>query len=111
MTFRDYLDSKERLRQAIQETPIASTKYTVKKYCKIRVGESRDERQEVALKPKQSIIVEWRYDDINTPEPVSVILESINPDEEMSVYWTGEKLKSWLSKNAFEELNYDPDFC
>lgn len=109
LTFKDYLESKERLRKAIQETPIASAKYAVKKYCKIRVGESRDTRQEIALKPKQVIVVEWRYTDIKNPEPVSVVLESIGSDE-MPVYWSGEKLKSWLSKNAIEELHFDSDF-
>ena len=103
LTFKDYLDSKERLLLAIQETPIASTQYVVKRYCKIRIGESRTARQEVALKPKQKITVEWRYDDIDNPEPVSVILENVGP-EEKPVYWNGHKLKDWLSKNAFENL-------
>lgn len=103
LTFKEYLDSKDRLRQAIQETPIASTYYVVKKYCKVRIGESRTARQEVALKPKQTIIVEWRYDDIDNPEPVSIILDDINSDEK-PVYWTGQKLKDWLSKNAIEEF-------
>ena len=109
LTFKEYIDSKDRLRKAIQETPIASANYVVKKYCKIRIGESRDARQEIALKPKQIITVEWRYDDINNPEPISVMLESTG-EQENPVYWTGEKLKSWLSKNAFEELHFDSNF-
>lgn len=103
LTFKDYLDSKARLRQAIKETPIASSSYRVKKYCKLRIGESRELREEVALKPKQTIVVEWRYDDIDNPEPLSVILESIGSDSKQ-VYWSGQKLKGWLSKNAIEEL-------
>jgi len=103
LTFKEYLQSKETLRKAIQETPIASTHYVVKKYCKIRLGESRAEREEVALKPKQSIIVEWKYTDINNPEPLSIILDE-NDADERPVYWNGEKLKSWLSKNTIEEF-------
>lgn len=103
LTFKDYLESKERLRQAIKETPIASTTYVVKKYCKVRVGESKDSREEIALKPKQTIVVEWRYTDIDNPEPVSIILEDIS-SEERPVYWNGQKLKDWLSKNAIEEF-------
>lgn len=103
LTFKEYLDSKAKLLEAIQETPVVSSTYVVKKYCKIRLGESKETRQEVALKPKQRIIVEWRYDDIENPEPESVILDDISPDEH-EVYWTGAKLKSWLSKNAVEEL-------
>ena len=95
--------SKEKLRQAIQETPVASSTYVVRKYCKIRVGESRDKRYEVALKPKQHIIVEWRYDDIKNPEPESIVFDDESPNEH-EVYWTGAKLTEWLSKNAVEEI-------
>lgn len=97
------MESKQKLLEAIKETPVASSVYAVKRYCKIRLGESKETRQEVALKPKQRIIVEWRYDDITNPEPISVILDDISSDER-EVYWTGAKLTDWLSKNAYEEL-------
>ncbi len=103
LTFKNYLDSKAKLREAIMKTPIASSSYRVKRYCKIRIGETRNNREEVALKPKQTIIVEWRYDDIDNPEPNSIILESVDSGSK-PVYWSGQKLKSWLSKNAIEEL-------
>ena len=103
LTFKEYMASKNKLRQAIQETPVASSTYLIKKYCKIRVGESRNARYEVALKPKQRIIVEWRYDDIKNPEPESIIFDDVNTDEH-DVYWTGAKLTEWLSKNAVEEI-------
>ena len=103
LTFKEYMASKDKLRQAIAETPVVSTTYMVKKYCKIRIGESKDNREEIALKPKQRVIVEWRYDDIKNPEPESIILDDISP-EEREVYWTGAKLRSWLSKNAVEEI-------
>ena len=103
LTFKEYIESKEKLRRAIQETPVASTYYVVKKYCKIRIGESREYRSEVALKPKQTIIVEWRYDDINNPNPISITLDDIS-QEEKPIYWSGQKLKNWLSKNTIEEF-------
>ena len=103
LTFKEYIASKEKLRQAIAETPVVSTTYVVKKYCKIRVGESTENRQEVPLKPKQRIIVEWRYDDIKNPEPESITLDDLSPNEH-DVYWTGAKLRNWLSKNAVEEI-------
>ena len=104
ITFKEYVDSKKKLLEAVKETPIASLTYVVKRYCKIRIGESKEERQEVALKPRQRIIVEWRYDDINEPEPVSIIFDDIGP-EENDLYWNGHKLSSWLSKNTIEEID------
>jgi len=103
LSFKDYIDSKKKLLEAIKETPIASLTYSVKKYCKIRVGESRDKRYEVALKPTHTLIVEWQYDDIDNPEPVSIIFDDVSTDEH-DVYWNGKKLQEWLSKNAIEEI-------
>lgn len=103
LTFKDYMNSKEKLRQAIAETPVASSTYVVKKYCKLRLGESTETRQEISLKPKQRIVVEWRYDDIKNPEPESISFNDISPDE-YDVYWSGAKLTDWLSKNAVEEI-------
>lgn len=104
ISFKEYVESKRKLLEAVKETPIASLTYSVKKYCKIRVGESKEDRQEIALKPKYKMIVEWRYDDINEPEPVSVIIEDLGP-EEYDIYWNGLKLKEWLNKNAVEEID------
>lgn len=103
LTFKEYVESKAKLRQAIEETPVASSTYIVKKYCKIRVGESKETRYEVSCKPGHHIIVEWRYDDIKNPEPESIIFDDVSPDEH-EVYWKGAKLVTWLSKNAVEEI-------
>jgi hypothetical protein len=103
LTFKEYLDSKNKLRKAIQNTPVASTYYIVKKYCKLRVGDKMNERREIPLKPRQTIIVEWQYDDINDPQPNSVVF-SDSGQEEHPVYWSGRKLQEWLSKNTFEEF-------
>lgn len=103
LTFKQYMESKRKLMEAIKETPIASTTYSIKKYCKIRVGESKETRQEVALKPRHRIIVEWQYDDIKNPEPISIVFDDIS-QEEFDIYWTGAKLNEWLYKNAVEEI-------
>ena len=103
LTFKEYVESKQRLRRAVSETPIASLTYCIKKYCKIRVGETKDDRSEISLKPNQRVIVEWRYDDINNPEPQTIIFEDQGP-EEYPIYWKGSKLKDWLSKNSIEEI-------
>ena len=97
------MESKRKLLEAIKETPIASATYSIKKYCKIRVGESKEARREQALKPRQRVIVEWRYDDIKNPEPISIVFDDIGP-EEHDVYWSGAKLTEWLYKNAVEEI-------
>lgn len=103
LSFKEYVASKKKLLEAIKETPIASLTYMVKRYCKMRVGETREKRYEVALKPNHTIIVEWRYDDVDNPEPISIVFDDISTDEH-EVYWTGKKLTDWLSKNTIEEI-------
>ena len=107
ITFKEYLDSKEKLLKAVTESPIRVATYTVKKYCKIPLGESKEEKEYVALKPKHCIVVEWKYSNPERPEPLSVRFKNIKnilEDDEFSTYWSSEKLQQWLKRNAKEEL-------
>lgn len=105
LSFKEYLESKQQLLQAISESPIQTLSYDVVKYCKLVVGE-KDDKQHIALKPKNQIVVEWKYLDVNsTPEPISIRFENtkdVNESEDYNTYWSGEKLKKWLSKNTTE---------
>lgn len=105
MTFKEYLESKEKLRQAIGETPIQSTTHIVNKYCKIPVGETKEDKQYVSLKPKQKIVVEWRYVDINNPDVNQIQFEDvkdIEPTDSYETFWNNEKFQKWLLKNTRE---------
>lgn len=105
LSFKEYLDSKDKLLQAIQETPVQTIRYDIKKYCRLPIGEKED-KQYVPLKPKQIIIIEWRYDSVfNDPTPVGVrfeMLKEFTEDEQFNTYWSGTRLKKWLSKHAVE---------
>lgn len=107
LTFKQYLESKEQLRRAVQKTPQQVLEYTVKKYCKLSLGESLDEKVQVSLKPKTKIYVEWLYEDIDNPTPVRVLVEedadSGNMDE-YNTYWQGTKLTKWLLSNTRPEI-------
>lgn len=106
LTFKQYLASKEQLREAIKRTPIQSIEYIIKRYCKLTIGESKDARDHVSLKPKQKIIVEWRYDNIKEiPTPMNVTFVGVGTvmeGQEYKVLWNGERLQNWLTKNTTE---------
>ena len=106
LSFKEYLDSKEQLLHAIKESPIQTVAYDVSSYCKLIVGE-KDDKQHISLKPKQTIVVEWEYDDINaTPTPISIRFEKVKEVDELeeyTTYWSGDKLKNWLNKNTSEQ--------
>lgn len=106
LTFREYLDSKEKLREAVAKTPQRTATYNVRKYCKLVVGESKEDKKQIALKPNQKICIEWLYTDVDNPTIVSMVFEGvkeIEPEEQFDTYWEGSKLIKWLNRNATEE--------
>lgn len=107
LTFKEYLNSKEQLREsAVTSTPQQTLSYAVRKYCKLAVGETKSVREYVNLKPKQRIVVEWLYTDIDNPTPINLKFEGVNdvnPDELHPTFWQGTKLMAWLTRNAREE--------
>ena len=108
-TFKQYLESKEKLREAVKNTPQRQAEYSVRKYCKFPVGESKETKEYVSLKPKHKIIVEWLYIDVDNPTPVNVKVESledIDPDQEFATFWSGSKLQKWLIRNARENTTF-----
>lgn len=103
LTFKEYLESKEQLRKAIANTPVSVMEYEVKKYCSLPVGEAEEDKTLVVLKPKQKIIVEWKYDDIDNPSIESIRFEgviTIDEDVEHLTFWNSTKLKKWLARYA-----------
>lgn len=108
LSFKEYLDSKEKLREAVAKVPQRTASYNVRKYCKLIVGESKDAKDQIALKPKQSIIVEWLYTDLDDPTIVSMTFEGVKEvetSEEFTTYWSGAKLLKWLNRNTTEQTN------
>lgn len=105
LTFKEYLDSKEQLREAIRITPKQTVHYTVNKYCKLIVGESKNDKSQINLKPKQIIIVEWLYTDINNPTACTIKFEGVCSTIdtiEYGSYWQSQKLQKWLLRNTHE---------
>jgi len=106
LTFKEYLESKERLLKQLKESPIRTATYNVKRYCRIPVGELKEAKEYIPLKPKQRVVVEWKYEDINsTPDPMSITFKdvnSVNPERKYQTFWTGDRLQKWVDKNARE---------
>ncbi len=103
LTFKEYLQSKQKLREAVQEIPQQKKEYIVTKYCKLVVGESKDEKEQVNLKPNHKIIVEWLYEEIDEPTAVNITFEGVCPEvdtENHSTYWQSYKLQRWLLRNT-----------
>jgi len=103
LSFKQYLASKAQLLEAVQQTPCQTLEYSVRKYCKMPLGETKDSKEYVALKPKQTIIVEWLYITVDNPVPVSIKFSHLE-EEQYETFWSGEKLQNWLTRNARQLL-------
>ena len=106
LTFKEYLESKVKLREAVQNTPQRVARYNVRKYCKLVLGE-KTEKQYVNLKPKQHVLVEWLYDDEDKPTLVGIQFEGVaevDPEDTFDTYRGGERLQKWLLRNTREEI-------
>ena len=107
-TFKQYLESKEQLLKAIENTPVSVIEYEIKKYCSITLGETEEEKVLIGLKPKSKVVVEWRYDNINDPTPECVRIigtKDIDETEKHTTFWPGAKLQKWLARHAKQGEN------
>jgi len=100
LTFKEYLETKERLRESIKITPRQSMVYVVEKYSTLVVGESKESKELIKVKPKQEIIIEWLYLDINKPTLVNVTFNGTPGTNTYKMYWSTRKIQSWLNKNT-----------
>ena len=105
LTFKQYLSSKEKLREAIKNTPVRKAEYIMRKYCKLPVGESKEDKQYIALKPKHKLVVEWNHRELDNPDLVSICFENVDEvpnEEEFKSFWSDERFKKWLLRNTRE---------
>jgi len=105
LTFKQYLASKDQLREAIKQTPVRKAEYVMRKYCKLPVGESKEDKQYIALKPKHKLIVEWNHKELENPDLMSIcgsIQEGVDKTEEFKSFWSDDRFKKWLLRNTRE---------
>ena len=110
LTFKQYLEGKKQLYEAIKNTPTIIVEYQIRNYCAISIGESKENSKVVGLKPKQKIIVQWCYNNIDDPSPDYVKLQgvkNIDSDEQLSVFWPGKKMQRWLIRHTKEIDKHD----
>jgi len=107
LTFKEYIQSKTKLYEAIEKTPQRVALYTLRKYCKLPVNESEENKKHISLKPKQKLSVSWLYEDIDNPKPICINfpdVDNVDPTTKFSSQWKGERLLNWLIRNTFEEI-------
>lgn len=103
LTFKEYLASKDALREAVKQTPKQTSSYKITRYCNFVIGETKEDRSSVNLKPNQTLMIDWLYEDIDNPTAVAVTFDGvkdIDPIDELIPAWTDQKIKKWLIRNT-----------
>jgi hypothetical protein len=99
LTFKQYLESKNQLIEAVQRVPRSISKYRIKKYCTFVVGESEVEKNILSLKPNQHLEIEWIYENIHKPTRGYIKLIDNNVlEEELVTFWDDKKITKWLQR-------------
>jgi hypothetical protein len=99
LSFKQYLESKEQLMNAIKNTPVSVTEYEICKYCSIPVDEA--DVDVVSLRPKNKILIEWLYNDIHNPTPTSIKfkgVKGIDEDEQDNLSLPHIKIQKFLDR-------------
>jgi len=106
LTFKEYIQSKTKLYEAVEKTPKRTALYTIRKYCKLPVGTCKESKEYISLKPKEKLSVAWLYENLDEPTPININfndVKDIDPDSEYAAFWNGARLLNWLMRNAQEE--------
>jgi len=103
LSFKQYLESKEQLRKAVENVPITINEYEVIHYCSLPLGEYEEDKVLVGLKPKQKVVVEWKYDTLDEPTPLNIKIQGaqdIDEGEQFQTFWASNKLQKWLRRHT-----------
>ena len=99
LSFKEYLDTKTRLKEADKVTPKVKHLYEVRKYCKIPLYDGNDTKTYISLKPKDTIEILWEYLTEDTRIPLQLCLTFSN-DEIMTFVWNDSKVSKWVDSTV-----------
>jgi hypothetical protein len=95
-SFKEYLESKELLKLALDEAPKVREIYEIEKYCSVPIVEADGEKEYLKFKPKDLIEILWENtSDTPTPKYFTVLTEGEDPK---TFAWSNAKIKSWIKK-------------
>jgi hypothetical protein len=98
ITFKQYMESKDILKQSLNETPKQTKKYNITTYRTLI-----NELESVSVKPDYQIEVKWDYKNIESPSILNFILYDRDNNKilEKSEFneLVSNKIKKWIDKN------------
>jgi predicted transcriptional regulator len=98
ISFKEYIESKNILRNAAEDSAKIKISYIVNKYCKIPITEDIEDtdKKYIQFKPKDTIEIFWeKHED-------KMIARFLVVNEEYKVYptWTIKKFNNWVDSTC-----------
>lgn len=105
LSFKEYIDSKHKLKTAGDDYPRYFLMYEVSKYCKIPVTENVDDEEKVyvSLKPKDKLSILWEKIDFVRATPKYILLKENGIEKKYYLTWNILKFSNWLKTSTFEK--------
>lgn len=105
INFKQYLESvKSELREAMDSSPqLLEDTHIVQSHCKIRVGEDKDSRETLLLRPSEKLRIFSHILEDNTKIPSHLIVEQskkLDDNHQYPLYWSNKKITEWLNKHT-----------
>ncbi len=108
LTFKQYLEEKEKLVEKIAENPRQTIHHIMRSYKHVDIITENNELIRVKLKPDDVLIVDWLYESPydKFPEPTKVIIEKKNGEKYQGKPKNNKvKFNKWISKYSFPRPN------
>jgi len=109
LSFKEYLESKEALLDAVEKVQKTTIEYEVNKYCTLPINESSGKRA-IKLKPSNKLFINWLCEDKADPIPINITFDNNEEDLETDAeeefdkdkkpVWNNKKLLQWLLHNT-----------
>jgi hypothetical protein len=103
ITFREYFESIQVLKNAVNAVPKKTSNYSLTKYCKLPILEADTNKNYISLKPKDVLEITWEYHNPDSPTPTSIKIISEN-QEKTTIYpaWSHAKFFKWVNNSTNE---------
>lgn len=102
ISFKEYIESKTDLLDAINNVPQKKVTYEVTKYCQLPIGESKEESELIKLKPNQKITINWIQPKTSRFPMLTYLMfeDSMTLDDRYKCPLIENKLAKWLLTNT-----------
>lgn len=105
LSFKEYIESKNKLKIAGDDYPRYKLDYEVNKYCKLPILEDyeSDQKTYISLKPKDRISILWEKIDFVRPTVKYILIKENDKETKYYLSWSLPKFSNWLKTSTFEK--------